>query len=58
MSHDIANRGKILLYDITISILETVDEDFSVTQILACLMNNVVGEVTNHRVYPISWHTK
>ena len=27
MSHDIANRGEILLYDITISILETVRQD-------------------------------
>ena len=27
MSNDIANRGEILLYDITISILETVRQD-------------------------------
>lgn len=27
MSNDIANRGEILLYDITISILETVRRD-------------------------------
>ena len=27
MSHDIANRGEILLCDITISILETVRQD-------------------------------
>lgn len=27
MSNDIANQGEILLYDITISILETVRQD-------------------------------
>lgn len=27
MSHDIANCGEILLYDITVSILETVRQD-------------------------------
>ena len=27
MSHDIANRGEILLYDITISLLEPVRQD-------------------------------
>lgn len=27
MSHDIANRGEILLYDRTVSILETVRQD-------------------------------
>ena len=27
MSNDIANRGEILLYDITISILKTVRQD-------------------------------